>query len=218
MTSSLRDQLTQLGFKPPEPVKPREPAHKARPHSGAPGAKGRPEQGRSEQGRRAGADKRGRAGAPSAAKARSGDIRSQEEIDLAKAYALRQRVEREEQQRLERERQAEAARRREARQKLHTLLQSATLNQPAAELPRHFEHAGKIRRIYVTPEQLKALNAGELAIVAAGGRYHLVGLEHAEQARVLMPDCIALRVDPSAGEGGDDYADPRFAVPDDLVW
>ncbi len=218
MTSSLRDQLTQLGFKPPEPVKPREPAHKARQHSGTPGGKGRPEQGRSEQGRRAGADKPGRAGAPSAAKGRSGDIRSQEEIDLAKAYALRQRVEREEQQRLERERQAEAARRREARQKLHTLLQSATLNQPAAELPRHFEHAGKIRRIYVTPEQLKALNAGELAIVAAGGRYHLVGLEHAEQARVLMPDCIALRVDPSAGEGGDDYADPRFVVPDDLVW
>lgn len=218
MTSSLRDQLTQLGFKPPEPAKPSEPAHKARPHAGTPGSKGRPEQGRGEQGRRAGADRAGRSGAPQPGKGRGGDSRSQEEIDLAKAYALRQRVEREEQQRLERERQAEAARRREARQKLHTLLQSATLNQPTAELPRHFEHAGKIRRIYVTPEQLKALNAGELAIVAAGGRYHLVDLEQAEQARALMPDCIALKVDPTAGEGGDDYADPRFAVPDDLVW
>lgn len=206
MSSSLRDQLTQLGFKAPEPSKPREPAHKGRPQPGRPG-------GRHEQGKPARSGK-----GPQAASRRGGETRSQEEIDLAKAYALRQRVEREEQQRLERERQAETARRREARQKLHTLLQTASLNQPAAELPRHFEHAGKIRRIYVTPEQLKALNAGELAVVAAGGRYHLVGLDHAEQARMHMPDCVALKVDPNASEGGDDYADPRFAVPDDLVW
>ena len=218
MTSSLRDQLTQLGFKPPEPAKPREPAHKARPHAGAPGSKSRPEQGRAEQGRRAGADKGGRSGAPSPVRGRGGDTRSQEEIDLAKAYALRQRVEREEQQRIERERQAEAARRREARQKLFELMQKASLNVASAELPRHFEHAGKIRRLYVTPEQLKALNAGELAIVSAGGRYHLVTLAHADEARALMPDCVALQVDPHAVDGGDDYADPRFAVPDDLVW
>lgn len=216
MTSSLRDQLTQLGFKPPEPAKPREAANKGRPNSSKPG-QGRSEQGRPEQGKPARSGKGPHGGAHNAGR-RGGDARSQEEIDLAKAYALRQRVEREEQQRLERERQAEATRRREARLKLHTLLQTASLNAPTAELPRHFEHAGKIRRIYVTPEQLKALNAGELAVVSAGGRYHLVSLEHAEQARAHMPDCIALKVDPNAGEGGEDYADPRFAVPDDLVW
>lgn len=216
MTSSLRDQLTQLGFKPPEPAKPREPTNKPRPHSGKPG-QSRSEQGRSEQGKPARSGK-GPHGAANNPGRRGGDARSQEEIDLAKAYALRQRVEREEQQRLERERQAEATRRREARLKLHTLLQSASMNVPTAELPRHFEHAGKIRRIYVTPEQLKALNAGDLAVVSAGGRYHLVSLEHAEQARAHMPECIALKVDPNAGEGGEDYADPRFAVPDDLVW
>lgn len=214
MTISLRDQLMQLGFKPADPPKPREPGPKGPSAAGKPGARG-------AERRAPGRDARRPHPHPQSKPAGKGgrdDSRSQEEIDLAKAYALRQRVEREEQQRLERERQAEAARRREARQKLHTLLQSASLNHAAAELPRHFEHAGKIRRIYVTPEQLKAVNTGELAVIAAGGRYHLVSIEHAEQARALMPDCLALRVDPNAGDGGEDYADPRFAVPDDLVW
>lgn len=204
MTTSLRDQLMQLGFKAPEPAKTRE-AQRPQRAGAPPRAHDKPAPGK-----------------PSRARGPSGPAakppRSQEEIDLAKAYALRQRLEREEQQRIERERQAEAARRREARQKLFELMQKASLNAANAELPRHFEHAGKIRRVYVTPEQLKALNAGELAIVSAGGRYHLVALAHADEARALMPDCIALRVDPNAVEGGDDYADPRFAVPDDLVW
>lgn len=208
MTTSLRDQLMQLGFKAPEPAKPREPQRS--PRGGSPGqpsrGHGKPAPGKPAQVRSQGGG--GHKAAP----------RSQEEIDLAKAYALRQRVEREEQQRVERERQAEAARRRETRQKLFELMQKASLNAASAELPRHFEHAGKIRRVYVTPEQLKALNAGELAIVSAGGRYHLVALAHADEARALMPDCVALQVDPNAPEGGDDYADPRFAVPDDLVW
>lgn len=209
MTISLRDQLMQLGFKAPEPVKPRDATPKGRPHAKA--GKAQPGQDRRAQGS-------AKARPNPAAARRSGAQHSQEEIDLAKAYALRQRVEREEQQRIERERQQEAARRREARQKLHSLLQTASLNVASAELPRHFEHAGKIRRIYVSPEQLRALNAGELAVVAAGGRYHLVELAQAEQAQALMPECLALKVDPDAREGGDDYADPRFAVPDDLVW
>lgn len=194
MSSSLRDQLLQLGFKTPEPPRrERKPEHKPRPGKAA-------------------RDGRGAAAPPARAAVDS------TEIDLAKAYALRQREERAERERIERERQAEAARRREARQKLHALLQGASLNDPKAELPRHFEHAGKIRRIYVGPEQLRALNAGELAVISAGGRYHLVALATAAQAEALMPDCIALKVDPDAGEGGDDYADPRYRVPDDLVW
>ena len=198
MSSSLRDQLLQLGFKKPEPpARERRPdaKPKARPAAGKPGNAGR-----------AGAQRPPRTGA--------GD----DEIDLAKAYALRQREERAERERTERERQAEAARRREARQKLHALLQGASLNDAAAELPRHFEHAGKIRRIYVNADQLRALNAGELAVVSAGGRYHLVALATAAEADALMPGCVALRIDPAATDGGEDYADPRFQVPDDLVW
>jgi uncharacterized protein YaiL (DUF2058 family) len=203
MTISLRDQLMQLGFKAPEPPVRNERGPKARP-----AVEARPKPGRGVRGKAGGA----RDGSPHPASAGS------EEMDLAKAYALRQRQEREQQQRLERERQAESARRREARHQLHTLMQSASLNQASAELPRHFEHGGKIRRIYVNAEQLRSLNSGELAVVAAGGRYHLVSLADAEAAAAILPECLALQVDPSAGKADDDYADPRFAVPDDLVW
>ena len=34
-----------------------------------------------------------------------------------------------------------------------------------------------------------------------------------------MPmQALALKVDPSAPAGDDPYADPRYQVPDDLVW
>lgn len=194
MSSSLRDQLQQLGFKPPEPPRRErrpEPKPAARESGPAKGERGRPPP-------------------------RSPPDRG--EIDLAKAYALRQREEQAQRERIERERQAEAARRREARQKLHALLQGGSLNDPAADLPRHFEHAGKIRRIYVSDVQLRALNAGELAVISAGGRYHLVALATAAEAEALMPDSLVLKVDPNAAEGGEDYVDPRYQVPDDLVW
>jgi uncharacterized protein YaiL (DUF2058 family) len=199
MSTTLRDQLMQLGFKAPEPPR-REAAGKPA------GGRGKPQAARpqAKAGKREGG--------------RSGPAKSAEEIDLARAYALRNKSEREEQQRVERERQAEAVRRREARQKLHVLLKAAALNAKDAELPRHFEHAGKIRRVYVTAEQLRALNSGELAVVSAGGGYHLVSRTDAEQAEAILPGCVALRVEAGAGEGGDDYTDPRFAVPDDLVW
>lgn len=210
MTTSLRDQLMQLGFKAPEP-----PKREVGPRPGA--AKGKPQGGR--DGRRDDRNKAGhRKDGAQALAAKSASSKSVEEIDLARAYALRNKSEREQQQREERERQAEAARRREARQKLHTLLKSAALNAKDAELPRHFEHAGKIRRVYVTAEQLRALNSGELAVVSAGGGYHLLNRADAEQAAAILPGCIALHVEPGSTEGGDDYADPRFAVPDDLVW
>jgi uncharacterized protein YaiL (DUF2058 family) len=210
MTTSLRDQLMQLGFKAPEPPKrdggQRTGLAKGKPSTARDGKRGDRQQGKNRQ-----------EGAHTQA-AKSAQARSAEEIDLARAYALRNKSEREQQQREERERQAEAARRREARQKLHVLLKSSALNAKDAELPRHFEHAGKIRRVYVTADQLRALNSGELAVISAGGGYHLLSRADAEQAEAILPGCVALRVEPGSTEGGDDYADPRFAVPDDLVW
>ena len=34
----------------------------------------------------------------------------------------------------------------------------------------------------------------------------------------LFAAAVALKVDPSAPAGEDPYADPRYQVPDDLVW
>jgi len=87
-----------------------------------------------------------------------------------------------------------------------------------AEIARHFEYGGKIKRIYVTEAQLKALNAGELGVVQNDGRYVLVDAATLAQAEGIFAPAVALKIDPNAPAQDDPYADPQYQVPDDLVW
>jgi uncharacterized protein YaiL (DUF2058 family) len=135
---------------------------------------------------------------------------SRAEMDLARAYALRAQKEKEERQAAEREAQARARERRERKARLGALLEGRALNDPTAEVRRHFEHKGRIRHLHVTAEQLKRLNAGELAIVLHAGRYLLVERALAEQARAISDETLVLLVDPGAAAEDD--------VPPDLVW
>lgn len=209
MSDSLRDQLLGLGFKPA-----------AKP---APGPKrGKPPRG---DGQRPGRDAR-QSGAPAGQAARKDAgrgkagraARSGEDIDLAKAYAIRAQREKDERLRAERERQEQARLRREARAKLEAFLQGRILNDPQAEIARHFPYGGKIKRIYVNPDQLRALNGGDLGVVQLNGRYCLVTAADLAAAGEIFPDAIALKVDPDAPAADDPYADPKYQVPDDLVW
>jgi uncharacterized protein YaiL (DUF2058 family) len=137
---------------------------------------------------------------------------SQEDIDLAKAYAIRAQTEANERKRTEQEVAEQARLRRERKLKIQQLLDGKTLNKVEADQPRNFEYGGKIRRVHVDAAQLAALNAGELGVVQQGGRYLLVSREIAEQVRDIDAHQLALLVDPSAGSSGDD------GVPDDLMW
>ena len=87
------------------------------------------------------------------------------------------------------------------------------LNDPAAEIARHFDYGGKIKRIHVNAEQLKALNAGELGVVQLDGRYLLVTAEVLALAEATFAPAIALKVDPNAPSADDPYADPLYQVP-----
>jgi len=60
------------------------------------------------------------------------------------------------------------------------------LNAEAADIARHFPYGGKIKRIYVTAEQLTALNAGELGVVQLNGRYLLVTAEVLAQSEAVF--------------------------------
>ena len=216
MTDSLRDQLLGLGFKPaPKPE--RKPERK-------------PEQ---RQDRRPDAQRRGNVPATKVAKgnernARPGQrppqaaqgkpTRSREEMDLAKAYAIRAQKEKDERIEAERLKQEEARLRREAKAKVDELLKGKSLNDAEADIARHFPYGGKIKRIHVNAEQLKALNAGELGVVQQNGRYVLVASAVLTEAEALFPACVALKVDPDAPAADDPYADPQYQVPDDLVW
>ena len=83
---------------------------------------------------------------------------------------------------------------------------------------RHFPYGGKIKRIHVTEAQLKSLNAGELGVVQLNGRYLLVDAATLAEAEAVFPPAVALKVDPNAPAGDDPYSDPKYRVPDDLVW
>jgi uncharacterized protein YaiL (DUF2058 family) len=239
MTDSLRDQLLGLGFKPASKPE-RKPAPNAR-RSGRPGedntradrpgrdpAHARPEHVRQEHGKpRPQGERAARSPHPSQKQmarpagskpdARPRGPRTREDIDLAKAYAIRAQREKEERIEAERLKQEEARKRREAKARLAELLKDKGLNDPAAEIARHFDYGGKIKRIYVNAAQLRALNAGELGVVQIDGRYLLVDAALLAQAEAIFAPAIALKVDPDAAVE-DPYADPQYQVPDDLVW
>ena len=192
MSDSLRDQLLKAGFTP------------------SPKAEVRPKSSPQQQGRR---DERGKPkggqrpqhpqGAKPAREARG-------DIDLAKAYALRNKSERDQKEREQREAEQRARARKERRQKLAALLEGKALNATDADIPRHFPHANKIRRIYVTAAQLPCLNGGELAVVQLAGRYLLVVRDTALAAQAIDPEALVLLCDPHAAAEDD--------VPADLVW
>ena len=239
MSLSLKDQLLGLGYKPapkPEPA-PRKPdaprADGRKPDSRRPDSR-KPDSHRGPNTRTADERKPG-AGRPDARRGDGGrpdnrpaqnrrpdsaprKPRTPEEIDLGKAYALRAQREKDERIEAERLKQEEARVRREAKAKLAELLKDKSLNDPNAEIARHFSYGGKIKRVHVNPEQLKALNAGELGVVQDGGRYLLVPLALLLEAEAIFAPCVALKVDPNAPAGEAPYSDPAYQVPDDLVW
>ena len=237
MSDSLRDQLLGLGFKPaPKPERTDKPARPAHKPGGAHGAThGKPQEG----GQQARGQRPAHGGKPGGAQPRGGQpragqapgarpgarpqgqgkpARTREEMDLAKAYAIRAQREKEERIEAERVKQEDARLRREAKAKLAELLKDKALNAKDADIARHFEYGGKIKRVYVTEAQLKQLNAGELGVLQLDGRYQLVTAALLAEAEAIFPPAVALKVDPNAPAGDDPYADPQYQVPDDLVW
>ncbi len=233
MSDTLRDQLLGLGFKAaPQPERKPERKPDAR-RDGRPGGKpqGARPAGKPGDGPRPQRDGDARRGPPGKGRPHgngprpgqgpnsgAGKPRSREDIDLAKAYAIRAQKEKDDRIEAERIKQEEARVRREAKARLDELLKDKGLNDEAADIARHFPYGGKIKRIYVTADQLRQLNAGELGVVQSGGRYLLVTAAVLAEAEAIFAAAVALRVDPNAPAEDDPYADPQYQVPDDLVW
>ncbi|WMJ69733.1 DUF2058 family protein [Stenotrophomonas sp. 24(2023)] len=225
MSDTLRDQLLGLGFKPaPKPERKNDgPRRDGRPQGkagqGKPAASGKGEHKPGGERRHGHGQGRPQGQArPQGQNTGPRRPRTAEEMDLAKAYAIRAQREKEERIEAERLKQEEARVRREAKAKLDVLLKDKGLNAEAADIARHFPYGGKIKRIYVTAEQLKQLNAGELGVVQLNGRYLLVTAAVLAEAEAVFAQAVALKVDPNAPIEDDPYADPKYQVPDDLVW
>jgi uncharacterized protein len=192
MADSLRDQLLKSGIvKQVQQDRPREPKRQVPPKSGKPGHK---------------------SGKPHTQLPTTRSPKSQDDIDLARAYAMRAQTEASERKRVEQEAAEQARLRRERKLKIQQLLDGKALNKADADQPRNFEYGGKIRRVHVDAAQLTALNAGELGVVQQAGRYLLVSREIAEQVRAIDPHPVALLIEPGAVRADDD------GVPEDLMW
>ena len=182
MSESLRDQLLKAGLGKKRNDEPKTSAPKPPPS--------RPHHGKPEHPQK--------------------PAKSAQEVDLARAYAQRAQVERSEREQAHREAERVARERKERKQKLATLLSGKALNSNDADLPRHFPHGNKIRRIYCTKEQLEKVNCGDLAVVQLAGRYLLVERDVALQAQAIQLEAMVLLCDPTAPAEDD--------VPADLMW
>lgn len=134
------------------------------------------------------------------------------EVSLDRAYALRKQEEKKQADTVRKRKQAEDRKRRQLNNEIRAVVSKHRLNDSKAEVPRHFMYRGRIRKINVTPDQLKALNAGELGIAYLSGGYHLLAPEHVEAVRKLSEGHIP---DLASGETEEEN---EYPIPDDLAW
>ncbi len=137
-----------------------------------------------------------------------------EASDLARAYKARERAEAQAKEAEKQRKLAIQEARRQRNLKLDALIQGNTLNRKDAELPRYFEHLGRIRRVLCTAEQREQLNQGQIGVVNLRGSYLLVSLDSLAQYRDIAPDLVP---DLSPREPDDDGSHYP-PVPDDLIW
>gem|GEM_PF-452762 len=143
------------------------------------------------------------------------------EPSLAHAYQIRAETEKREREEAQKRAQEEAQRKREQRLKLTALVAGQALNDRTGEHARNFFYGKKIRKVNVTPEQFLQLNAGELGVAQVDGRFVILTPALIRDVLQIAPQQVALFVPDGIGASNnpdDDYSDPRFVVPDDLVW
>ena len=134
------------------------------------------------------------------------------ELSLEKAFALRKQEEKRSVDEARRKKQEEDRQRKQLNAAIREIVKSHRQNKDDAEVARNFMFRGRIRKIHVTPDQLKSLNAGELGIAYLSGRYHLLASEHTDAIRALSAEHV-----PDLSIGAD-VDDGEFPIPDDLIW
>ena len=123
------------------------------------------------------------------------------EMSLDKAWALREKAEQSAADKARKRKQAEDRRRREINQRIREIVDAQRLNVAEADVARHFMFRGRIRKLYVTPEQNRSLTAGELGLVYLTGGYHVLAPDALEAVRAIDPEHVV-----DLGGGADDIA------------
>jgi uncharacterized protein YaiL (DUF2058 family) len=189
MSKSLQDQLLALGLASKKPKKARQSARRAPGKAGQWSGHGI-------------SQKKG----PGREKSSAG------EVSLDRAYDLRKQEEKKQVDTARKRKQEEDRQRRQLNNEIRAIVSKHRLNDAKAEVPRHFMYRGRIRKINLTPDQLMALNAGEIGIAYLSGGYHLLAPEQVKAVRKLSAEHIP---DLTSGETEEEN---EYPVPDDLTW
>jgi uncharacterized protein YaiL (DUF2058 family) len=136
---------------------------------------------------------------------------AEESISLEQAYRLKASEEKSSRERERARKRAADRLRRQINTQLRQIIDTHALNDASAEIKRNFLYKGRIRSVLVTPEQLKAVNSGEIGVIFLRGRYYLLPAEHIATVRSIAADHVP-------DLGGEEPDDEEFPVPDDLVW
>lgn len=111
------------------------------------------------------------------------------------------------------------ARQRELRAQARQLIKDGHVA-ARGERAYRFEADGAIRNLLVDDSQARELGSGALVIARLDPTYVL--LPRAVAQRVRERDAASIVVDhgqaPATGADAEGYEDPKYAVPDDLVW
>lgn len=133
-------------------------------------------------------------------------------MSLNRAYALRKQEDKKQDEKARKRKQGGDRQRRQLNKEIRAIVGKHRLNDSTAEISRHFMYRGRIRKINLNPDQLKAINAGELGIAYLSGGYHLLAPEHVEVVRKLSAEHIP---DLASGATVEENEHP---VPDNLTW
>ena len=139
------------------------------------------------------------------------------DMSLDRAYRLRNKEEKQSAHQKKEQKWLQDLERRRVNKQIHELVKAHTLNDKKADLKRNFLYKGRIRSVLCTPEQLKALNDGELGLVFLRGSYVLMLPDHVELVRAISEDHIPDLRGSELDQEGEDEGD-EFKVPDDLTW
>ncbi|MDT8448609.1 MAG: DUF2058 family protein, partial [Wenzhouxiangellaceae bacterium] len=134
--------------------------------------------------------------------------------DLERAWAERRKAEKAEKEKTRQARIADQEARRKRNLELDRIVEGRILNVDGAEVPRYFEHLGRIRRVLCTPGQREMINDGRLGVVNLRGRYLIVEPDVLDAYRALAGDLV-----PGLGGSEPDAPEEDWPpVPDDMIW
>ncbi len=148
--------------------------------------------------------------------ARSGELTDQEKrrIELEKERHAQAEADRELNRKLEDERQRKAV-----DAQVRQLIETNAMSRAGGESEYKFVYDNKIKKLYVTADQLARLERGLLALAVLGEEFVLLPAPVASKIAERKPDVIVMqnaKSDDLTAEEEDWYAD--YQIPDDLMW